>query len=167
MGTIKEGERGAQRVLYSVSQQLDDGWLVTEVVSRVTFTPHDLPQTQRPIRSMEQGDGRGSDRRQTTLPWYQKEQQGGARAPEATAPTTAQEGTSWLEGLGDPPSFGYRSQRQTESTVRPQPKSALKTEDSNSESKSVQDSTQVSPRQSRSSKTSRKISPKAIKRSRT
>lgn len=97
MAPFKEEGGGASkmRVLYSVSQELGTGWLVTEVLSRVTFTPHELSQQSRQIRPMEQGHGRWSDRRQTTLPWdsQEKTQDAQEEAQEEKLP-------SWLEGLG-------------------------------------------------------------------
>lgn len=59
------GRSQSERVLYSISQQLDaGGWINTKVLTRITY----VPKEERPLRGLEQSNGRRSDHRQTALP---------------------------------------------------------------------------------------------------
>lgn len=121
MGTIKGGRReNAKRILYSVSEQLTTGWLTTQISAEVFWTPNELPEGRQKVHTVDEGNGRWSDRRQTELfipGWDSPEgHQGEGKAPEGpTASTTTQEEEGQAEcvksHLG---SYGSRLTRTSE-----------------------------------------------------
>lgn len=125
MGTMEGGEEElAKRIRLAASRMTGLLVAITHCFKDLGEMMHEfLPPDSRQVPPMDESNGRWSDRRQTSLPWYQKSQQGEGTAPEATAPTTAQEkAASWLEGLEGPRSFGSRSTSTTDSQ---QPRSPL------------------------------------------
>jgi len=71
MAPFKEERGGApvRRILYSLSWQVAGGWINTTVVAETAWID-DAPQQSQAVHPVGQGDGRRSDRRQTSLPWY-------------------------------------------------------------------------------------------------
>lgn len=117
MAPFKE-ERGespkvTRHTVGTYSTQLGDGgWLTTTIVHELSY----LPPTRKPVRTLEQGDGRWGDRRQTQLPWFTFEDE---EATPQAAPAPQQEaGLAWHDpdarGL-----YGSRSTDSTDSEARP------------------------------------------------
>lgn len=111
MAPFKE-ERGespkvTRHTVGTYSTQLGDGgWLTTTIVHELSF----VPPTRKPVRTLEQGDGRWSDRRQTKLPWFTFEDE---EATPQAAPAPQQEaGLAWH----DPDARGLYGSRSTDST---------------------------------------------------
>lgn len=92
MERMRRGERGGpqDRVLFSVSQQLDGGWLCTQIVSRTTWVQHELPSKKGLVHSMGQGHGGRSDCRQTQL-WDDPEWLTESLPPTSPPPLAAAE----------------------------------------------------------------------------
>lgn len=161
MAPFKEEGGGASkmRVLHSVSEQLaGGGWVTSEILCRVTYV---VSPESRQVHTVEQGDGRWGDRRQTQLPWYQKpeSQQGEGKAPEAKASPATQEAEGsqeWLvpQDAGAPRSSGSRPTSLTASTLPRRSQTIQETpEPSSSHSPRLRSAQPPKPKPSRSSKT--------------
>lgn len=147
-----------RHTLYTMGHVLGDGASINICVyQEITYVP---PQTQGPVRSLEQGYGRRSDRRQTEL-FGPESHKRWAKAPEtATASTTTQEATSWLEGLDDRPLYGSPPMQPIGSVSHPQEQAQVRSKQQESDSSPSVTSRGQPPHSSpRSSKTSRRASP--------
>lgn len=124
MAPFKE-ERGespkvTRRTLYSMSQWVGDGWLNATVVAEFTHVPSEGGvEVQTVVGGNAPRGNRWKPRIQGTLfPEGNEPTRDGQSPNPPSAPTTAQEaqGNSWLEGLGDPQSYGSRSVTSTASS---------------------------------------------------